>query len=53
LEARFSTDEVQDAVQQAKASRVEDLAQAWLAGVPGAAKPPRRKKRAKPKKKTS
>ncbi|HVM33468.1 MAG TPA: tetratricopeptide repeat protein [bacterium] len=33
LEARFTTDEVQDAVQQAKTTRVEDLAGAWLTGL--------------------
>ncbi|MGH7739569.1 MAG: tetratricopeptide repeat protein, partial [bacterium] len=36
LEAQFSTDEVQDAVQQAKASPIEQLAQAWLSGIRGA-----------------
>ena len=52
LEARFTTDEVQDAVQQAKASRVEELAQAWLAGqgLKPSAKPSQ-KKSAKAKKK--
>ena len=51
LEARFSTDEVQDAVQQAKASRVEELAQNLAGGrAPRALKPSRRKKPAKFKK---
>ncbi len=46
LEARFSTDEVQDAVQQAKASRVEELAQTWLAGFSRGSRPkPKKKKR--------
>jgi predicted ATPase len=30
LESKFSTDEVQDAVQQAKLSKIEDLAATWL-----------------------
>jgi len=31
LEAKFSAEEVRDAVQQAKLSRIEDLAATWLA----------------------
>jgi predicted ATPase len=51
LEAQFSTDEVQDAVQQAKATRVEDLAQAWLDRPKAGAKPKRKAKAKKIKKK--
>ncbi|HET9869190.1 MAG TPA: tetratricopeptide repeat protein, partial [bacterium] len=45
LESRFTTDEVQDAVQQAKASRLEDLAQAWLSGL----HPARAREKARPR----
>jgi hypothetical protein len=51
LEAQFSTDEVQDAVQQAKATRVEDLAQAWLSRSKLKAKPKLKARADKTKKK--
>jgi predicted ATPase len=51
LEAQFSTDEVQDAVQQAKTTTLEELAQAWLSRSKVKAKPKRKPRAAKTKKK--